>query len=164
MNKEARWLTSATGTQLYNKLAEQMMREYPKLAYLNAPAIKPKPKPLAEAKQQKVASKKAAKAKGKGKKAATTTAEAAAPLVKRLRTRPPPPPPQSLLPLDQRLPLHSPLAETGIAVSSIKRDLETEKENKKKGITGGAGDEGAGAAGGGAKEPKMKRVVVRGKR
>jgi len=44
-----------------------------------------------------------------------------------------------------------------VAVSAIKRDLENEKEAKKKGIA---------PPGEGTKEkaPKMKRVVVRGKR
>jgi signal recognition particle subunit SRP19 len=49
--------------------------------------------------------------------------------------------------------LHTPIAPTGVAVAAVKRDLEAEKESKKKGIGGGeAGSE---------KMPKMKRVVVR---
>ena len=85
----------------------------------------------------------------------------------------PPLPPQPVLSLEQRLPLHSPLVATGIAVSSIKRDLETERENKKKGLTAGSGAGGGGGgeegsaekgAGGKDKQPKMKRMVVRGKR
>ena len=73
----------------------------------------------------------------------------------RLPTRVPPAP-HPIPSLDDRLPLHSPVHPTGVAVSAIKRDIETEKENKKKGISGGGED--------GAKEkmPKMKRVVVRG--
>lgn len=54
-----------------------------------------------------------------------------------------------------------------MALSSIKRELESEKEAKKKGITGGgAGGLGGAGEGEGGKEkvPKMKRVVVRGKR
>jgi signal recognition particle subunit SRP19 len=58
------------------------------------------------------------------------------------------------------------VVQTGIALSSIKRDLENEKEQKKKALTGGAGQEegGAGGQGGKEKQPKMKRVMVRGKR
>lgn len=59
--------------------------------------------------------------------------------------------------LEDRLPLHSPIYPTGVAMSSITRDLENEKEAKKKGIAQ-AGEEGK------EKAPKMKRVVVRGKR
>jgi signal recognition particle subunit SRP19 len=51
------------------------------------------------------------------------------------------------------------LIQTGIAVSSIKRDLDQEKEAKKNAIA--APEEGGKE---GAKQPKMKRVVVRGKR
>ena len=47
-----------------------------------------------------------------------------------------------------------------MAVSAIARDLETEKENKKKGITMGSTEEPSGKE----KAPKIKRMVVRGKR
>jgi signal recognition particle subunit SRP19 len=57
-------------------------------------------------------------------------------------------------PLDDRLPLHTPVAQTGVALAAVKRDIEVEKEAKKKGVGGGEGE----------KMPKMKRVVVRGKR
>lgn len=69
----------------------------------------------------------------------------------------PPAPPQPLPRMDERLPVHSPTAATGVAVSSVKRDLEAEKEAKKKGL-------GAPEEGGSAKAPKMKRIMVRGKR
>lgn len=59
--------------------------------------------------------------------------------------------------LEDRLPLHSPVYPAGVAISAIKRDLENEKEAKMKGIAPPAED-------GKEKAPKMKRVVVRGKR
>lgn len=50
-----------------------------------------------------------------------------------------------------------------MALSAIKRDLENEKEMKKKGL--GAAPSGDGDGGSGKeKMPKVKRVVVRGKR
>lgn len=69
----------------------------------------------------------------------------------------PPAAPFPLPRMDERLPIHSPTAATGVAVSSVKRDLETEKEQKKLGL--GTPEEGASA-----KQPKMKRIMVRGKR
>ena len=72
----------------------------------------------------------------------------------------PPRAPQPVPVLEARLPLHSPVVATGVAVASVKRDIEQEKENKKKGLTLGAGA----AEGEKEKVPKMKRVVVRGKR
>lgn len=72
-----------------------------------------------------------------------------------------PPRPTIVPALDDRLPLHTPLAQTGVAVASVKRELETDKENKKKGIGAIQGEEGKE---GKEKMPKMKRVVVRGKR
>ena len=93
------------------------------------------------------------KAKAKSRKAKTPSDAVITP-------RPPtrvPSAPQPIPKLEDRFPLHSPVHPTGVAVSSIQREIETEKENKKKGITGGAGEEG-----GKEKMPKMKRVVVRG--
>lgn len=86
-----------------------------------------------------------AKKKGKAVKA-----PAPAPFATR-----PPAAPVPLPRMDERLPVHSPTAATGVAVSSVKRDLEADKEAKKKGL--GPPEEGA-------KAPKMKRIMVRGKR
>jgi len=127
-----------------------MCREYPKLSYTINPPTKSKPKPTTEAA--------IAKSK-KSKKATGTETKVRQPKRIRLHTRPPIPP-QPTLKLEDRLPLHSPLIQTGIAVSSIKRDLDQEKESKKNAIAS-APEEGGKE---GAKQPKMKRVVVRGKR
>ncbi|BEI83540.1 hypothetical protein CcaverHIS002_0401440 [Cutaneotrichosporon cavernicola] len=123
-------------TQLYAQLARQMQNANPKLVPAEAemkPRNGPKPK------------ENGSKKKGKGK---------AVRVVAPFATRPPAAP----LPLprmDERLPVHSPTAATGVAVSSVKRDLEAEKEAMKKGIA--PPEEGA-------KAPKMKRIMVRGKR
>lgn len=66
--------------------------------------------------------------------------------------------------LDDRLPLHSPVVQTGVAVASVKREMETEKENKRKGISAGGGGGEEKPEGGKEKLPKIKRMVVRGKR
>lgn len=121
-----------------------MCREYPKLSYTINPPTKSKSKPAAEPVSKNK----------KAKKSDTKTRQP-----KKLRTRPPNPP-QPTLKLEDRLPLHSPLIQTGIAVSSIKRDLDQEKEAKKNAIAAPA--EEGGKEGG--KQPKMKRIMVRGKR
>lgn len=123
-----------------------MCREYPKLSYTINPPTKSKPKPTADSVQKP------------SKKTKSKSGEPKPKVTKRLRTRPPIPP-QPTLKLEERLPLHSPLIQTGIAVSSIKRDLDQEKESKKNAIA--APEEGKE---GGAKQPKMKRIMVRGKR
>jgi len=149
-----------TGTQLYNKLAEQLCREYPTLSYTINPPTKPssKSKFKVNTDTDTNTNNKKPKSSTKGKEAKPVRS------IKKVRTRPPIPP-QPVLALEERLPLHSPLVQTGIALSSIKRDLDNEKEQKKKALTGGGSAEDAsGAAGGKEKQPKMKRVVVRGKR
>ncbi|ORX34007.1 hypothetical protein BD324DRAFT_638000 [Kockovaella imperatae] len=128
-------------TQLYRQLASQIRQQNPDYAYEPKPKREPK-----EKKETKVTS----TPKPKSKSKATGNA------------RPPPPKlpsraplaPQPFPDLESRLPLHSPVHSTGVAVSAVKRDLENEKENKKKGITA--------EEGGKEKAPKMKRVVVRG--
>ncbi|KAL7419326.1 signal recognition particle subunit [Cryptotrichosporon argae] len=135
-------------TQLYAQLAAQMQRANPSLMTQPKSAsasIKPKPPPA-----------KAIPAT-KAKKASSSTKPVVPAAPRRLPTRAPPAP-QPLPALDERLPLHSPIVATGVAVSAVKRDLEAEKEAKKKGAIEGPG------AGGEAKPPKMKRMVVRGKR
>ncbi|CAK9786917.1 signal recognition particle, SRP19 subunit [Cutaneotrichosporon oleaginosum] len=118
-------------TQLYTQLARQMQNANPKLVPAEAD-MKPRngPKPQAAPKGKAV--------------------KTAAPFATR-----PPAAPVPLPRMDERLPVHSPTAATGVAVSSVKRDLEAEKEAKKKGL--GPPEEGA-------KAPKMKRIMVRGKR
>ena len=144
-----------------------MGREQPTLAYLSNPPQK-RSRPTEESTTKSTTTKKSKtnqtkSAKGTKQPTPTTTARP----TKKTRTLPPLPP-QPVLSLDQRLPLHSPLAHTGIAVSSIKRDLETERENKKKGLAVGSsaedGGQGSGTPGKDNKQPKMKRMVVRGNR
>jgi len=119
------------------------------------PTLVPAPvadKPKAEDKPAPKLSKKAEKAaakKGKGKPA---------PVPVRLPSRPPPPP-RPFPALEDRLPVHSPITPAGVAVSALKRDLEAEKEQKKKGLFAPSSEEGSQQ-----KMPKMKRVVVRGGR
>lgn len=144
IEKDGRFLNPSitNRTQLCAELAKQMQAANPSLV------PEPETKKIAEPTDVKVSKAAASKSKGKGK--ATKVAEPARHASKAPKAPVPAPP------MDERLPLHSPMAPTGIALSSIKRDLETEKENKKKGIAGP--DEG------GPKQPKMKRMVVRGPR
>ncbi|KAL1405272.1 signal recognition particle subunit [Vanrija albida] len=135
-------------TQLYIQLARQMQQANPSL--VPKPEVKAKKADKADPKPKD----KKGKDKGKGK------AE-----VKRVLL--PSRPPAAPFPFpaqDERLPIHSPTASTGVAVNAVKRDLETEKENKKKGITSGLGGGGDDAAPAKEKQPKMKRMVVRGRR
>lgn len=146
-------------TQLCAELAKQMQRANPALVpQPEAPREKAAPAAAAPTPAPGGAKGKK-KSKGKapgGGAAAPASAPAPAP---RLPTKAPRPP----LPLparDERLPIHSPAAPTGVAVAAIKRDLENEKEAKKKGLPFAGGDDGAAKD----KMPKMKRVVVRGSR
>lgn len=141
IEKDGRFLNPniTNRTQLCAEIAKKMQEANPGLI------PKPKEKKIAEPKPVK-----ATKADKKGKAKATKARE---PVKHATKVPKPPMPPPAL---DERLPLHSPIASTGIAVSSVKREIETEKENKKKGI--------AGPEEGGAKQPKMKRMVVRGPR
>lgn len=64
--------------------------------------------------------------------------------------------------MEDRFPLNSPLLALGVAVEAVKRDVEQEKENLKRGI--GAPGAGPGADGEGKaqpKMPKMKKIMVR---
>lgn len=130
-------------TQLYLLVAGQMQALNPHLVPTKEESRPLNPPPIDEAAK---ANKKKDK-KGKGK---STVAKKE---VVRHPTRAPRPP-QPLPAMDDRLPLHTPVAAAGVALSALKRDLEQAKEQKKnKPIEGGE-----------AKQPKMKRVVVRGKR
>jgi signal recognition particle subunit SRP19 len=60
--------------------------------------------------------------------------------------------------------LHSPVVPAGVALSAMKRDVEQERENKKKGIAMGPGPGADDGKEGKEKTPKVKRMVVRGKR
>lgn len=139
-----------------------MCRENPKLSYTINPPILANSRSKSNTKSEPKAAPKSNSKKNKASSSSTTK-----PPPKKLRTRPPLPP-QPVLGVEERLPLHSPLAHTGIAVSSIKRDLDNEKEEKKKAISGGGGGGGEDGTGTGTpgkdKQPKMKRMVVRGKR
>jgi hypothetical protein len=66
--------------------------------------------------------------------------------------------------MDDRLPINSPAVALGIAVHSVKREIEQEKERKKLGQGQGSdaaglalGNEATGISG----KPKMKKIVVR---
>jgi signal recognition particle subunit SRP19 len=63
--------------------------------------------------------------------------------------------------MEERYPLTSPALATGVAVQSVRRDVEQERENKKKGIGGGGVGAVESAGGKEGKMPKMKKVVVR---
>ena len=123
------------GTQLYRHLADAIRQQNPSLAY-----TAPKASVNSKTKPSKAVSKSKAK-----QTASAPPRTASRPL----------PPPNPVPVLEDRLPLHSPVYPTGVALSSIKRDLENEKEAKKKGVAP-PGEEGK------EKAPKMKRVVVRG--
>ncbi|KAJ9098613.1 hypothetical protein QFC21_004260 [Naganishia friedmannii] len=90
------------------------------------------------------------------------TAKAAS---RRKRTRTlPPAAPHPFPPMDDRLPINSPAVALGIAVHSVKREIEQEKERKRLGP--GQGSDAAGLpfnheATGTAGKPKMKKIVVR---
>lgn len=127
-------------TQLYLLLAAEMQGANPSLVPSKEDSKPLNPAPAAPVQKSK---------KGKGKAATATK-----PVV-RHPTRAPRPP-QPLPAMDDRLPLHTPVAAAGVALSALKRDLEQAKEQKKNKPIGG-GEEGG-------KQPKMKRVVVRGKR
>lgn len=141
-------MTDYIGTQLCHQLASQIQHQNPELVY------KPRPRTVKPATTaQSSAPAKKAKPTSKSKKASTKRIVHQIPLPSR-----PPAPPHPVPSLDDRLPLHSPIHAAGVAVSAIARDIETEKENKKKGITSGTGEEGEKKE----KQPKMKRIVVRG--
>ncbi|EIW71120.1 hypothetical protein TREMEDRAFT_67581 [Tremella mesenterica DSM 1558] len=120
--------------QLYHQLSKQILASHPSLVFTS------------EARPNK-STKVITKDKKKKSKATPSTNPF------RLPSRPPRAP-QPVPTLEERLPLHSPMVPTGVAVAAVKREVEAEKENKKKGLT----------MGGEEKQPKMKRVVVRGKR
>jgi signal recognition particle subunit SRP19 len=158
------------GSQLYRHIASQLQQAQPTLKYTkNAP----KPKPLAIA-AAPLSGKKAKKAKASGsnsKKASSSTAQAKS-KGKGKRVFPPPmvrpsihQPSQPLPHIDDRLPLHSPVIATGIAVSAVKREVEQAKEAKANASSTKA-LEGSGPGPGLNKDgkPKMKKMVVRGKR
>lgn len=76
----------------------------------------------------------------------------------------PPPAPHPFPPMDDRLPINSPAVALGIAVQSVRRDLEQEKERKRMGssqnadaITASGGNDGSVTS----SKPKMKKIVVR---
>lgn len=135
---------AANRTQLYLALAAHMQAANPALVPTKADSAPLNPAPAAPAPKAK-------KAKGKGPAAAAAAAHRPA---ARHPTRAPRPP-MPLPAMDDRLPLHTPVAAAGVALSALKRDLEQAKEQKKNKPVAGP-EEG--------KQPKMKRVVVRGKR
>lgn len=76
----------------------------------------------------------------------------------------PPPAPHPFPPMDDRLPINSPAVALGIAVQSVRRDLEQEKERKRVGssqnadaLTASGGNDGSATS----SKPKMKKIVVR---
>ncbi|GHJ87352.1 hypothetical protein NliqN6_3754 [Naganishia liquefaciens] len=72
--------------------------------------------------------------------------------------------PHPFPPMDDRLPINSPAVALGIAVQSVRRDLEQEKERKR--VGSGQNTDVGNAPGGneppsGSNKPKMKKIVVR---
>ncbi|WVN89295.1 uncharacterized protein L203_104516 [Cryptococcus depauperatus CBS 7841] len=134
-------------TQLYKHLADQIRQQNPSIAF------DPHAIPLQRHKPNAVATSKTKNSKSLSKNL-KTKGKVTHHFIN-LPTRPPLPP-QPIPALDDRLPLHSPAVSAGVAVAAIKREKETEKERKKGVIEGGKATSG--------KAPKMKRMVVRGKR
>ncbi|KAJ9106870.1 hypothetical protein QFC19_002999 [Naganishia cerealis] len=91
--------------------------------------------------------------------------ETTKPTVSRKRTRTlPPAAPHPFPAMDDRLPINSPAVALGIAVHSVKREIEQEKERKRLGT--GRGSDAANLPMGSdsmaaAAKPKMKKIVVR---
>lgn len=105
-------------------------------------------------------------AKSKSSASASTTQRQPR-IIRKQPSRPPQPP--KIPHIDDRLPLHSPVVAAGVAVSAVRRDVVAEREAKKNGGAGAGAGAGMQAITGGeegkeAKAPKMKRIVVRGKR
>lgn len=76
----------------------------------------------------------------------------------------PPAAPHPFPAMDDRLPINSPAVALGIAVHSVKREIEQEKERKRLGAGQGADVNnllGGSEAPIGANKPKMKKIVVR---
>jgi signal recognition particle subunit SRP19 len=76
----------------------------------------------------------------------------------------PPVAPHPFPAMDDRLPINSPAVALGIAVQSVRRELEQEKERKR--VAPGPGVDAINSAGGnespsGINKPKMKKIVVR---
>ncbi|GFZ47857.1 hypothetical protein JCM24511_05604 [Saitozyma sp. JCM 24511] len=141
-------------SQLYKHLASQLHNLHPALIYRPAPKPASASTTAATATTATGASKsKTSKSSGKSKAKSKSQSSASKPAVIPPKFASRPPRPTTIPALDDRLPLHTPIAPTGVAVAAVKRDLEAEKESKKKGIGGGEG--------GSEKMPKMKRVVVR---
>lgn len=156
------------GTQLYRQLAKMIQQQEPSLAYKPTPKIARKSYtfPLKVKANAKAVPANAKSQPTPNAKSGKASSSATRPTARRHPYGPPRPPrPTHIPPLDDRLPLHSPVVQTGVAVASVKRELETEKENKRKGIGAGVGAGGEEKAEGGKeKAPKIKRMVVRGKR
>ncbi|WRT64620.1 uncharacterized protein IL334_001553 [Kwoniella shivajii] len=155
-------------TQLYKHLSDQIRQRNPTIIFnpSSAPS-KRSIKPSTSTTTAPSSSSKKGSGKGKSKSKSNSNSNSKQ-MVKqstkvvlpppKLPTRPPLAP-QPIPTLDDRLPLHSPVVPAGVAVAAIKRDKESEKEAKKQGLSIAGGEESTKD-----KAPKMKRVVVRGKR
>ncbi|WWD07481.1 hypothetical protein V865_005582 [Kwoniella europaea PYCC6329] len=151
-------------TELYKHLSDQIRQRNPSIIF--DPSTAPSKRSYKPSTKQSSSSKTATE-KGKGKKKTQGKGKGKQDIQKKVIPLPklptrPPLAPQPIPVLDDRLPLHSPVVPAGVAVAAIKRDRDNEKEAKKKGLSLGGSEEGA--AGQKEKMPKMKRVVVRGKR
>ncbi|KAG7562882.1 hypothetical protein FFLO_01711 [Filobasidium floriforme] len=150
-------------TQLYNIVATQMQRQNASLVYTKPPRepSSSSSKPQAVAKQPSATS--GSKAKPKKSAKSGTAPAPSKPSSSTVKPGPRPPrPPHPYPSMEDRFPLNSPLLALGVAVEAVKRDVEQEKENLKKGIGapgGGAGADGEGK--GQPKMPKMKKIMVR---
>ncbi|OCF45734.1 signal recognition particle subunit SRP19 [Kwoniella heveanensis CBS 569] len=186
--KEGRYLNPIVKnrTQLYKHISDQIRQRNPSLTYDASAASKRSSKAKAgkttSASTSAVASGSRNKSKNQKQNQGSKSGKSLAVTKKGSATQPskmttqiklpsrPPLAPQPIPALDDRLPLHSPAVPAGVAVAAMKRDIEAEKEAKKKGANnpllgaGPGGGSGEGGAEGKDKMPKMKRVVVRGKR
>ncbi|WVW78260.1 hypothetical protein I302_100213 [Kwoniella bestiolae CBS 10118] len=147
-------------TQLYKYLSDQIRQRNPNIIFDPSTAsskrsLKPSPKQASKDDKNKKNPNKKSKSKSKSQDVQKKVIPPP-----KLPTRPPLAP-QPIPVLDDRLPLHSPVVPAGVAVAAIKRDRENEKEAKKKGLSLGSADDAGDKK---EKMPKMKRVVVRGKR
>ncbi|KAJ9113794.1 hypothetical protein QFC20_001821 [Naganishia adeliensis] len=152
-------------TQLCNYIATQIQKMNPSLVP-KAEELKRSRNEAAKGESKSKQQTALAVSKSKGNKTSTAGASAAT-QSKAVRRRPrnlPPAAPHPFPPMDDRLPINSPAVALGIAVHSVKREIEQENERKRLGT--GQGSDSNNLLGGnevptGASKPKMKKIVVR---
>lgn len=114
-----------------------------------------------KSKEQSVA---VSKARGKKTSTAGATSSTQSKAQRRKTRNLPPAAPHPYPPMDDRLPINSPAVALGIAVHSVRREIEQEKERKRLGAGQGADSSnllGGNESSTGTSKPKMKKIVVR---